>query len=112
MNTVPTKTFKDPKAALVNAKKLLDKGEISHADFVRIEKKLIAEDQDGVACEDLSTRGHQPSLGSRLPGTPCAPPPRQGRTWQIRAHMVRWRARNDRPPAAPSGPQAALAVPI
>ena len=47
MNTIPTKTFKDSKAALVNAKKLLDKGEISHADFVRIEKKLIAENQDG-----------------------------------------------------------------
>jgi hypothetical protein len=47
MNTIPTKTFKDPKAALVNAKKLLDKGEISAADFAKLEKKLVHEDQKG-----------------------------------------------------------------
>jgi hypothetical protein len=47
LTVTKTQTFKDPKAALVNAKKLLDKGEISQEDFAKIEKKLIAEDQDG-----------------------------------------------------------------
>jgi Family of unknown function (DUF5681) len=40
-------TFKDPKAAFANAKKLFDAGEISQADLARIEKKLVADDQDG-----------------------------------------------------------------
>jgi hypothetical protein len=42
-----TKTFSSPKDAIKNARKLLDAGEISHADFARIEKKLIAEDHEG-----------------------------------------------------------------
>ncbi|QDM15174.1 hypothetical protein [Tardiphaga sp. vice278] len=42
-----TKTFKDAKSAIAHAKKLLDEGEISKADFARIEKKMVAEDQEG-----------------------------------------------------------------
>lgn len=42
-----TKTFKDAKSAIKNAKKLLDEGEISKADFARIEKKMVADDQEG-----------------------------------------------------------------
>jgi hypothetical protein len=41
----PTKTFKDAKSALANARKLLDKGEISAADYAKLEKKLVHEDQ-------------------------------------------------------------------
>jgi hypothetical protein len=43
----PTKTFKDAKSALANARKLRDKGEISAADFAKLEKKLVREDQEG-----------------------------------------------------------------
>jgi hypothetical protein len=46
-NPTRDQTFKDPKAAFANAKKLFDAGEISQADLARIEKKLVADDQDG-----------------------------------------------------------------
>lgn len=47
--SIPTRTFKDAKSALVNAKRLLDKGEITKADFARLKKKLTTQEQD----EDL-----------------------------------------------------------
>lgn len=43
----PTQTFKDAKSALANAKKLLAKGDISKAEYAKVEKKLTAEDQEG-----------------------------------------------------------------
>ena len=36
----PTKTFKDARAALANAKQLLAKGEITKAEFTRLSAKL------------------------------------------------------------------------
>ena len=45
--SIATKTFKDAKSALAHAKKLLDDGEISKGVFAKLEKKLVAEDQDG-----------------------------------------------------------------
>jgi hypothetical protein len=78
LTVTKTQTFKDPKAALVNAKKLLDKGEISHADFARIEKKLIAEDQDGDLKEWLAKTYPREGINLRSDGAMLGGPP--GRT--------------------------------